>query len=454
VSGQTWTPAPKRGLIPLHPLTFGMILSRSFAVLRHNPKVLFGFGVVIQLVVGIAAAALLGVMTYTTFTRLESLSPSSPDFEAVAAGAIGINLIAAIVIALASVAFTALVQGVVAAEVGYGALGVKGSLRILWKRMAPAFWRLASYSLLIGLAVFGFILLVFGIIVLLIAASGGSEAMIGPVIALVIIVTLGSIPLFVWLNTKLLLVPSALVLERATLRSAFVRSWRLTRGRFWVAFGATVLIGIIMSTAAGVMNVPASLVSTLLGTIISPTGDPEPSQVLGFVLLTMVPQVLVLAIQAIGAVVQSTAASLVYLDSRMRYEGLDHALMSYVERRDLGWTDDQLGDPFVVDDARAVSKNPPPTQMPEWAVAQAAYAAAQYPGGYPGQGYPQQGYPQQYNQPSYAQPSYNQPPSAPRPPAAASAPPAPPAAPPAPPAPPATPSSTGWTAPGAGDGSA
>lgn len=505
MSGQTWTPAPKRGLIPLHPLTFGMILSRSFAVLRHNPKVLFGFAVIIQLVVGIAASALVGVMSYTTFERLESLSPSSPDFEAVAAGALGLNLIAVVVVSLASVAFTALVQGVVAAEVGYGALGVKGSLRTLWKRMAPAFWRLAAYSLLIGLAVFGFILLVFGIVFVLIAASSGSEAMIGPVIAIIVILTLGSIPLFVWLNTKLLLVPSALVLERATLRSALVRSWRLTRGRFWVAFGATALIAVIMGTAAGVMNVPTTLLSTLLGTIIAPTGDPEPSQVLGYVMLTMIPQVLVLAVQAIGAVVQSTAGSLVYLDSRMRYEGLDQALMSYVERRDLGWSDDQIGDPFVVDAARAVSKAPPPRQVPEWAMAQAAYAASQYPGGYPApgyseQGYPQQGYPQQgYGQPPYpAQPypaqanpvagyapdsspaAYPQQPygpqqaygqqqyapqqHAPQPPAAASvpaappavtAPPAPAAGPAAPPAtPPAPPSASGWTAPGAGDGSA
>ena len=39
MSGQTWTPAPKRGIIPLHPMTFGMLLGKSFAALRHNPKI-------------------------------------------------------------------------------------------------------------------------------------------------------------------------------------------------------------------------------------------------------------------------------------------------------------------------------------------------------------------------------------------------------------------------------
>ena len=64
------------------------------------------------------STAVLGIMFFTTFTRLQTLAPSSPDFEAVAAGTVGLNLIAGIAIALASVAFTALVQGVVAAEVG------------------------------------------------------------------------------------------------------------------------------------------------------------------------------------------------------------------------------------------------------------------------------------------------------------------------------------------------
>ena len=116
MTGQTWTPAPKRGIIPLHPLTFGMLLGRSFSALRHNPKVLFGFGVVIQLIVVVLSAAVMGFVFATTFARLESLSPSSPDFEAVLAGTIGMNLVAGIAVGLASIAFTALMQGVVAAD--------------------------------------------------------------------------------------------------------------------------------------------------------------------------------------------------------------------------------------------------------------------------------------------------------------------------------------------------
>jgi len=162
----------------------------------------------------------------------------------------------------------------------------------------------------------------------------------------------------------------------------------------------------------------------------------------------------------------------------MRYEGLDQTLIGHVERRDLGWTDEQLGDPFVLDPSRAVASGPPPKQVPEWAMASAGYGAPQHPGQYPAQQYPAQQYPaqqyaaqqypaqqypaqqypaqqypaqqypaQQYPAQQYpAQPpAYAQPP-APTPPPAYAPPPAAPAAP--------APSSSddAWTAPGAGGG--
>lgn len=353
MSGQTWTPAPKRGIIPLHPLTFGMLLSRSFAALRHNPKVLFGFGVVIQLAVVVLSATVMGFVFVTTFTRLESLSPSSADFEAVFAGTIAMNLVAGLAVGIASIAFTALMQGVVAAEIGFAAIGVKAGLGTLWRRMVPSFWRLAGFASLSVVFVFGVIVIVFLIIAGFVAGGlGNSIEAIGGIIILVVVVILATIPLVVWLTTKLLLVPSILVLERATFREAFVRSWRLTRGRFWTAWGVTFLIGAIMGVAMQLVNLPATLLGSMFSTVIAPTGSSDTGAIMGFVFALLAPQILLLVLQAITLVVQSTAGTLVYLDSRMRYEGLDQALIGHVERRDLGWTEEQLGDPFVVDRRR------------------------------------------------------------------------------------------------------
>jgi len=412
VTGQTWTPAPKKGIIPLHPLTFGMLLGKAFAALRHNPKVLFGFAVVIQLVVVIVTAGVMGVVLFTTFSRLSTVSPSSPDFEAVFAGTIAINLIAGLAVGLASIAFTAMMQGVVAAEVGYAAIGVKASLRMLWRRMAPAFWRLAGFASLSVIALFG--IFTTGAVIVAAFVAGGAAAdveVIGVVVLVIVLFALACIPLSVWLTTKLLLVPSILVLEHARFREAFVRSWRLTRGRFWVAFGVTFLISAIMGLAMQVVSFPAAMLSSLLGSVVAPTGAMEPSAVVGFVLALVAPQVLTLVIQAITLVVQGTGAALIYLDCRMRYEGLDQTLIAYVERRDLGWTEEQQGDPFRVDPARAVTSAPPPRQVPEHVMMSQGYPqpypGQPYPGpAYPGQPYPGQPYP---GQPYGAQPYAGQP---------------------------------------------
>ena len=434
MSGQTWTPAPRKGIIPLHPLTFGMLLGKAFAALRHNPKVLFGFAVVIQLIVVIATAGVMGVVLFTTFSRLETVSPSSPDFEAVFAGTIAINLLAGLLVGLASIAFTAIMQGVVAAEVGYATVGVKATLRMLWRRMAPAFWRLAEFASLSVLALFGGLAIVAGVIGALIAGGlGGTPEMIGIVVLVVVLLGLAAIPLTVWLSTKLLLVPSILVLERARFREAFVRSWRLTRGRFWVAFGVTFLISLIMGLAMQVVSFPTAMLSSFLGTVIAPTGASEPSAVVGYVFALLAPQVLLLILQAIAIVVQSTGGVLVYLDCRMRYEGLDQALLSHVERRDLGVPEDQLGDPFAVDPSRAVTSAPPPRQVPEHVMMTQAYGAPGY--GAPG-----------YGAPGYGAPGHPAPGAQTAPPSFA--PPPPPA-----PAPPASPPADadaggGWTAPG------
>ena len=445
VTGQTWTPAPRKGIIPLHPLTFGMLLGRAFAALRHNPKVLFGFAVAIQFVVVIVTAGVMGVVLFTTFARLETVSPSSPDFEAVLAGTIGINLIAGIAVGLASIAFTAMMQGVVAAEIGYAAIGVKADLRMLWRRMAPAFWRLAGFASLSVIALFGLFLVAAAIIAAFVAGGmGGSAELIGVIVVVVVLIVLASIPLTVWLSTKLLLVPSILVLEHARFRDAFVRSWRLTRGRFWVAFGVTFLINIIMGVAMQVVSFPVTLLSSLPGSVIAPTGAAEPTAVVGYIFTLLAPQALLLVIQAIALVVQSTGGALVYLDCRMRYEGLDQTLIAHVERRDLGWTEEQLGDPYRVDPARAVTSAPPPPQVPEHVMMTQGYGyppfTAQPPAGQP--------YPAPY--PAAPAPAQGWTP-APQP-TAAFPPPPPPAPPAASPTPPA-PVDGGWAAPG-GDGSA
>lgn len=437
-SAPGWTPAVKPGLIPLHPLTFGALLGKPFAALRHNPKVLFGFAIVVQLIVAIISGVVVGAVLVFTFLRIETLTPSHPDFYPVLWGSIAINGLVIIAMGFVSLAFTAIMQGVVAANIGYAALGEKPSLGRLWRLMRPALWRLVGWSVLQALAAFVMMAIIGGIIALgIMAGVGGSGEGVALAVVFGILLVLGMIPLWVWLSTKLLLVPSILVLERPGLREALVRSWRLTRGRFWVAFGVTFLVNAIMSTAVGVVSMPLSFIGSLFGSLIAPTGPNDASGMAVYIITSIAPQLLVYALQAVTVVVLCAAAAFIYLDCRMRYEGLDHSLISYLERRDQGVSDDQLGDPFAVDPARAVSSAPPPKPQP-----QPTYAAP--PAGWPP--YPPQQYPpQQY--PPQAYPAPQQHPAQPYPPQAPPASTPPPPAPP-PPAPPA--GGAPWAPPGSG----
>ena len=200
----------------------------------------------------------------------------------------------------------------------------------------------------------------------------------------------------------------------------------LVRGRFWVALGVILVISLTFSAVGQVISFPLTILSSGLTTIIAPTGSPDASAIIGVIVVLLLAQVLTLLIQSVAIVVQSTATALIYIDCRMRHEGLDLDLLAYVERRDAGAT--ALPDPYLEHIGRAIA--PRPTGYPQTGYPQYSQA-----------GYPQAGYPQ-YSQPGYPPRQFPQP-TYPPPPGYVHAP--PPAAPEPDAAPPP---STTWAAPG------
>jgi len=331
-----WTPPPKPGLLPLRPLGFGTLLWAPFRTLRRNPAATFGSGLVVQLVSVVATAAVFVPFLLYTFSRVEGAT--ADDLDAITSGTVGALLLLFLVPVGISLVASAFLQGVMVVDVATGTVGDRLGFAALWKRAAKRIGPLIGWTLLVGLAlIVGVAFLV--LIVVLAASVSTTGLVVGIVIA--VLLGLGLAVLGAWIGVKLSLVPSVIVLEQAGIRQAVARSWRLTDGYFWRTFGVLLLVGAILNFAAQVVVQPVSIVGTLLGVVIDPTGTGAYLTIT--IITTVVTTVLSLLIGAITAVVQAALVAVIYIDLRMRKEGLDLELQRFVERREAGQPSD---DPY------------------------------------------------------------------------------------------------------------
>lgn len=468
-----WTPASRPGIVPLHPLSFGTILGRSFVALRQNPRVLLGFALVVQTVAYIVVLVAVGGVAWASFSRLGTLRPGSDDFDTVMAGSVAITAIAGILLGLAAAALSTIVQAVVVVEVTHAVVAEKLTLGAIWRQVKPIVWRLIGYGLLVALVVVA----LFAVVALLLFGLGTASP--PAAIGIGVFLLIAAIPVGWWLMVKLLIVPSVIIVEHATIGQAIRRSWTLIRGRFWSSLGVIFLISLTFNAVGQVISLPFSFLSAGLTTIITPTGDPEVGAIIGGIITLLITYAVLLLLQSVALVVQATATALIYVDCRMRHEGLDLDLLAYVERRDAGVPG--LPDPYRQNIGREIGPRPgyapvpgypqpntptdaaaqgypqgygpqgqPPASAPQPGFAAQGYAVPQgyaTPQGHAApQGYaPQPGYPPSYAAPRKYPPQPGYPPGyAPPPLPAQSA-----AAPPAAPAPEeAAPSPTQWAAPG------
>lgn len=359
-----WMPAPRAGIVPLHPLTFGTVLGRSFVALRTNPRVLLGFALGMQMVTYLVLLVAVGGIAFASFSRLATVPVSSPDYPDLFAGATAITAISSLVLGVAGSALTVIVQGVVVAEVAHGVVAEKLTVGALWRRMRPAFWRLFGYTLLSSGAVLAAVLILGAA-----AFALGLLALPAGIVAAVLF-ALAAIPLAFWLTTRLFLVTPVLVLEGSGVFAAIARSWRLTRGRFWRTLATWFVIQAGFSIITQIVVVPLNLFSGMFVGVLSPTGDPEVTAIIGTLGVGVLVQVVSLLVQSIALVVNATAACLVYVDARMRTEGLDLDLQSYLDQRQMGAG---VADPYRWHIGRTVTPAPAP-----WPA-----QPAPWPGAYP-----------------------------------------------------------------------
>ncbi len=347
-----WTPPPKPGLIPLRAMTLGTILSASFQTLRRNPAATLGPALVLSLVIALiqalgsagfwahylGALSSLGNPTGSSPTGFTAgLTSSSIGLLATSLGSGALALIAG-----------AIVQGIVTLQVASSTLGTRLRLSGLWRRMRGRRGAVIGWALLSG----GVALLAVAVIagVLIAIGSAGAVALVVAVL-LGLLLGAGLFVVFVWLWVKLGFVPAIIVLERASIRAAMRRSWALTRAGFWRIFGIRLLVAAMIAVATNIVTTPISFVVTIAGGVLTPTGSTAAGAGQTLVVALIVTQAVTAVISAVGLVLSASTLALLYLDQRMRLEGLDLDLARYVEYRQAGAQD--LPDPYLAPERAA-----------------------------------------------------------------------------------------------------
>jgi membrane-anchored glycerophosphoryl diester phosphodiesterase (GDPDase) len=147
------------------------------------------------------------------------------------------------------------------------------------------------------------------VVVYLVAQVAGA----GVVALLTILVMVAVVVVAVWLAVRFILTSAAYVLEGQGLVAAIRRGWTLSRGSFWRLLGIYVLSNIITTTVAQLILVPGTIIAQLF----YPQGYVTE---LGGVAIITVAQVLA---YTITTAFLSSVIALLYIDVRMRREGLD-----------------------------------------------------------------------------------------------------------------------------------
>ncbi len=328
---QGWAPPPKPGLIPLRPLSFSDLFGAPFLVLRRNPKATFGSALLFQGLTAVLSLVIVGLVAWLSFSRLSQAAPGEED--TIGAGGITAIILSSLIPIAVSIAGSAILQGIIAQEVARGTLGEKLPLGVLWRRTKKRFLPLIGYTFLLIGVVTVFIAVAVGLGFVLTGLGGRAGVVLTVVMAIAALLVL--VVASAWLGTKFSLTPSIIVLENSRVFPALARSWRLTDGYFWRTFGVQFLVSSVVSVASQVVATPISLLASFVPVILVGV-DSEATMIVATIAAQGLSLLVSVIIGAITVVVISATSAVIYIDLRMRKEGLDLDLARFVEARSGG----------------------------------------------------------------------------------------------------------------------
>ncbi|XAS66208.1 hypothetical protein V3C33_11920 [Micrococcaceae bacterium Sec5.7] len=312
---------PKPGIVPLRPLMFGEIMDGSFQTIRRNAKAMLGAALLAQSLSAIVTAAV------TAFTTVSAGSieawiagRENSDLAALGFGVAG----GALVFAILTLIISAVLQGAMVVPVARSILNRQTGFRQMWalaRSRAGALIRLAGILFLGGLLAATLFVVTAAA---LITALGGISAII------LLPLALGLFVVMIWVYVKLMVAPAVIVVEEIGALDGIRRSWHLTRGNWWRILGITLVVGIMVGVIAQIVMIPISLLSGFLSTVVSPHGGASQAATAA-VAVGIVSAIVAALIGAVGYAFQTSVMALLYMDLRMRKDGLDIVLLRLLE---------------------------------------------------------------------------------------------------------------------------
>jgi hypothetical protein len=204
--------------------------------------------------------------------------------------------------------FGTILAGLLTFAVSRAVIGQRTTVADAWSGTKARIAPLIGVTLVTNLVVFGtFALLTAGVIAGAFAVGGGVGIAIG------LFGVLGAALLAIWLWIKLVLTAPILVLEGQGVFASIKRSWALSARTWWRLFGIQLLTALIVGTATMIIQLPFTIIGAAL----------FPDSAMGALVFIAIAGAIS---TTLAAPFNAGVTALLYIDVRIRREGLDLAL--------------------------------------------------------------------------------------------------------------------------------
>jgi hypothetical protein len=301
----------------LRPLALGEIFDGGFQAIRSNPRTMIGIAAVVLSIVTLLSAVPQAAMLRGVGSMMETTDPTFDDLLNIMNSTLETSLVGTVITVIAINIVTAMLVLAVSTAV----LGQRITPAQAWRRVRPRVFAVLGLAIVETLALVGAFLLpvVPGVLV---AVAGA----VVPGVILAVVGFIGGVALTAFLGTRWSFAAPALLLEEQGVFAAMRRSFRLVRGSFWRVLGISLLAQLLVGVGSAVIQTPFSLVSMLFQDADRMYADFWAN--LGQLTVQGIGQVIA------GAVFYPFVAAvttLLYIDVRMRHEGLDVELLRAAE---------------------------------------------------------------------------------------------------------------------------